>query len=124
MASRLLYTIEVKWLVDGCLETLRAKLLEAKKMTEANETNTEPKSLDEVPRIEGKIIKLDPTGYGFITSRQKPFTRIFFHWSGLLPTTKNFLELRKGMKLEFDCVRYIDKGIDKGWRAHKIEVKE
>ena len=75
-----------------------------------------------IERIEGHITRIfndDGTGgYGFISSRAKPFTRIFFHWSALLPTTKDFLELKKGDKVKFDLVKYEDKG----WRALKIEV--
>ena len=68
-------------------------------------------------RIQGKIIKLDPSGWGFITSRAKPFTRIFFHWSAL-PRTINFTELRRNEKVEFELIDYQDKGL----RAIRIEV--
>ncbi|HEY4698987.1 MAG TPA: cold shock domain-containing protein [Nitrososphaerales archaeon] len=71
-------------------------------------------------RITGRIIKISPSGWGFISSRAKPFTRIFFHWSGLLPTTKNFKELTTGMSVEFELVDYKDKG----WRAFRIGVIE
>ena len=66
----------------------------------------------------GKIIKLDKTGWGFITSVDKPFTRIFFHWTGLSQKAPNFTELKKGMQVSFDIIEYQDKG----WRAIKIEV--
>lgn len=63
-------------------------------------TVEEPKlSLD---RVTGKIIHVNKAeGYGFITSEEVPFTRIFFHWQGLLQDTLKFLELEKGMKVEF-----------------------
>jgi cold shock CspA family protein len=66
----------------------------------------------------GKIIKLSTEGWGFISSKDKPFTRIFFHWSALNGDTLNFLELKKGMMVEFECIAYQDKG----WRAIKIDV--
>ncbi len=69
-------------------------------------------------RIRGKITKLHSTGYGFIHSKDKPFTRIFFHWSKLKVNTLNFTELKIGMTLEFEPVQWIDKG----WRAKDIEV--
>lgn len=66
----------------------------------------------------GKIIKVDDTGWGFITSKEVEFTRIFFHWTSLLPNTLNFKELRVGMKVEFKPIQVPDKG----WRAIKIRV--
>jgi len=67
----------------------------------------------------GKIIRVDKeNGWGFISSKDKPFTRIFFHWTGLLQETKNFLELHKGMNVNFELMEYQDKG----WRAIKITV--
>jgi len=65
----------------------------------------------------GKIIKLSPDGWGFISSKDKPFTRIFFHWTALNGDTLNFTELHKGMTLEFELVAQ-----DRGWRAIKIDV--
>lgn len=66
----------------------------------------------------GKIIKLGD-GWGFITSRDIPYTRIFFHWSGLLQTTLHFTELKEGMRVEF-----IPKDRDQGLLATKIQVLE
>jgi len=66
----------------------------------------------------GKIIKLSPKGFGFITSIELPYTRIFFHWSALLQSTKKFTELKIGDKVEFES-----KDVDgKGMRAIKISV--
>lgn len=69
-------------------------------------------------RVQGKITRVDPRGFGFITSIDIPYTRIFFHWSGLLQTTRNFKDLEKGLRVEFNP--FLIKG--KGYRALKIEV--
>jgi cold shock CspA family protein len=69
-------------------------------------------------RIKGKIIHLDKKGYGFITSQEIKFTRIFFHWSGLNQDTLHFTELNKGMEVEFTPKEFSDLG----WRAIKIDV--
>jgi len=68
--------------------------------------------------LTGKIIKLSPQGYGFITSKERPFTRIFFHWSALVQSTKKFPELKIGDKVEFEPREVNDKGL----RAIKINV--
>lgn len=68
--------------------------------------------------LTGKIIKLSDKGYGFISSRDKPFTRIFFHWSALQQTTMKFTDLKVGMKVMFESKEVIGKGM----RAIKIEV--
>lgn len=76
-------------------------------------------------RITGKIIRVDPKGYGFIISNELPFERIFFHWSSLRNSTLRFPELRRGMTVEF-VARW--QGIDdltkvnKGYKAIRIEV--
>lgn len=73
-------------------------------------------------RIQGKIIKLDQSdekgGWGFISSKDLKFTRIFFHWTSLKQDTLKFPELRNGMKVEFTPVEVQEKG----WRAIKISV--
>lgn len=76
--------------------------------------NTEPNQ----ERIQGTIIYLDPTGYGFIVSKAIPFYRIFFFWSSLNPKV-HFNTLRKGMTVEFVAKHY---GEDKGYRAIHIEL--
>lgn len=68
----------------------------------------------------GKIIKVSSDGYGFISSREIPFTRIFFHWTSLKSDTKKFQELRSGMKVSFVALEVENKG----WRAIKIKVED
>lgn len=76
-------------------------------------------------RIKGKIIRVDPKGYGFIISNELPFERIFFHWSSLRSNTLRFPELRRGMTVEFVAR---DQGKDevthenKGYKAIRIVV--
>lgn len=69
-------------------------------------------------RMTGKIIKVSENGWGFISSRDIKFTRIFFHWTSLKQDTLKFTELKNGMKVEFTPVE-VD---DKGYRAIKISV--
>lgn len=104
------------------LYILRPDLWDNYKMKEAEVTNIETTTT----RITGRITKLnseDGQGWGFINSPSKKFTRIYFHWSALEPSV-NFLELKIGDMLEFECMKYIDKitGDDKGFRAFKIKV--
>ena len=68
-------------------------------------------------RYNGKIIHVSPKGWGFITSQEIPFTRIFFHWTGLRPNIE-FISLTKGQKVTFSVKEFEDKGK----RAIKIEV--
>lgn len=68
--------------------------------------------------IKGKIIKLSDKGWGFITSSEMKFTRIFFHWSGLEQDTLTFPELTVGMHVTFIPIQYQQQG----WRAIKIRV--
>lgn len=82
----------------------------------ADNSEQEPKK-----RYIGKITGINKTrGYGFISSKEIPFTRIFFHWTGLLNETINFLELEKGMEVEFETTEFPDKGT----RATRIDVFE
>lgn len=69
-------------------------------------------------RVTGKIIKVSDEGWGFISSKEIKFTRIFFHWTSLKQGTKRFTELKNGMKVEFTPVEVEEKG----WRAIKIIV--
>jgi len=71
-------------------------------------------------RVIGKIIKLSEDGWGFISSKDIKFTRIFFHWTSLKQNTLNFTMLKIGMKVSFTPVEIPDKG----FRAIKIEVVE
>lgn len=87
--------------------------------------NNKPKPETEVEekkdnRIEGKIIHLGSGGWGFITSEELPFTRIFFHWTTLEGNTLRFPDLKKGMR-----VRFVPQLRDDGtYRALKIKVIE
>lgn len=83
-----------------------------------NESNEPVKPQEK--RITGKIIKISDDGWGFISSKEIKFTRIFFHWTSLKQDTIKFQELRNGMKVEFTPVEVQDKG----WRAIKIKVVE
>jgi cold shock CspA family protein len=84
----------------------------------SKEDSTEPTT--EEKRVLGKIIKVSDEGWGFISSKDIKFTRIFFHWTSLKQDTLKFPELRNGMKVEFT-----PKEMDgKGWRAIKIKVIE
>lgn len=69
-------------------------------------------------KYEGKIIKVSDEGWGFIISKEIPFTRIFFHWTSLVQDTLKFTELKRGMHVEFVAV---NKG-DRGYHAIKIRV--
>lgn len=68
--------------------------------------------------VVGKIIKVAGEGWGFISSREIEFTRIFFHWTALVQDTLPFKELKPGMKVEFKPVQVPERG----WRAHKVRV--
>jgi len=89
---------------------------EDKVPTEPDTTPTKP---DE-KRIIGKIIKVADNGWGFITSKEIKFTRIFFHWTSLKQDTLNFKSLKKGMQVEFTPSEVVGKG----WRAIRIKVIE
>lgn len=76
---------------------------------------------DKTPkRVVGKIIRVSDKGWGFIVSKEVPFTRIFFHWTSLNQDTAHFTELKKGMEVEFTPIDVVDKGV----RAIKIDVLE
>lgn len=68
----------------------------------------------------GRIIKVSKAGWGFISSKEIEFTRIFFHWTALRQDTATFLELRTGMKVEFTPLQIPGKG----WRAVHVRVLE
>ena len=72
----------------------------------------------EEKRVKGKIIKVSEEGWGFISSKDIKFTRIFFHWTSLKQDTMNFTQLKNGLKVEFTPVEVEGKG----WRAIKISV--
>ena len=68
--------------------------------------------------VTGKVTKVDSKGYGFISSKEVPFERIFFHWTSLRHDTTNFKHLIKGAKVEFLPI----KNDDGTYRAIKIRV--
>lgn len=80
-------------------------------------TDTTPVKPDE-RRALGKIIKISDEGWGFISSKEIKFTRIFFHWTSLRQDTLRFQDLRNGMQVEFTPIE-VD---GKGYRAIKIKV--
>ena len=71
-------------------------------------------------RIKGRIIKVSNAGWGFISSREIAFTRIFFHWTALKQDTLPFQELKTGMHAEFTPVEVPGKG----YRAIQIKIVE
>ena len=81
-----------------------------------------PKNLPE--RSEGKIYHLDKdAGWGFISSHDFQFTRIFFHWTALAGDTKNFKDLERGDKVEFTPTEWTDpEDGSKKIRAVRIKV--
>ena len=76
--------------------------------------------MTEINKIAGRIIQVSKQGWGFISSKEIEFTRIFFHWTALRQDTISFLELRPGMHVEFTPLRIEGKG----WRAMHIKVVE
>ncbi len=83
-----------------------------------DEANTIKLDKEERTKIIGKIIKIDKKGYGFITSVEIPFTRIFFHWTALDKDSPNYTQLKIGMRVRFTPIELINKG----WRAINVEV--
>ncbi len=76
-------------------------------------------------KIKGRIVKLSEDGWGFITSKELKFTRIFFHWSSLIQDTIKFTELKVGMNVEFisqEVKPTDERPKQNGFRAIKICV--
>lgn len=71
-------------------------------------------------KVTGRIIKISKSGWGFITSKEIQFTRIFFHWTALKQDTLPFLELRVGMSVEFTPLPIPGRGV----RAIRVKVIE
>jgi hypothetical protein len=80
----------------------------------------EGREMTDTPKVIGRIIKVSKAGWGFISSREIEFTRIFFHWTALRQDTIPFLELRTGMIVEFTPLKIEGKG----WRAVHVRVIE
>lgn len=71
-------------------------------------------------RIEGKIIVVNKRGFGFISSKEVPYTRIYFHWTNLVPQTINFAEIKRSDPVDF----ILEKKGDGTYKAIKIDVLE
>jgi len=71
-------------------------------------------------KISGRIIKVHKAGWGFISSKEIEFTRIFFHWTSLRQDTLQFPELKTGMIVEFTPIKIPDKG----YRAVHVMVTD
>jgi cold shock CspA family protein len=76
--------------------------------------------MTDIKPIVGRIIKVSKAGWGFISSRDIEFTRIFFHWTALRQDTISFPELKTGMIVEFTPLQIPGKG----HRAVHIRVIE
>ena len=74
----------------------------------------------EEKKVVGRVIKVHKTGWGFISSKEIEFTRIFFHWTALSQQTVKFPELKTGMHVSFTPVEIPGKG----FRAVHITVIE
>lgn len=71
-------------------------------------------------KVVGRVIKVSKQGWGFISSKEIEFTRIFFHWTALRQDTIPFLELKTGMMVEFTPLKIEGKG----YRAVHVRVVE
>ena len=71
-------------------------------------------------KVVGRVIKVSRRGWGFISSRDIEFTRIFFHWTSLRQDTLPFLEIKTGMHVEFVPLQIPGKG----YRAIHVRVIE
>ena len=88
------------------------------KLRVANQQVEQQETRDNIKKLKGRIIKINDKGYGFISCKDIPFTRIFFHWSALTKDTLNFQELRVGMHVEFEPTEIEGKG----YRALHVRV--
>lgn len=61
-------------------------------------------------KVKGRIIKISKKGWGFISSKDIAFTRIFFHWTSLQQDTPKFPDLKVGMMVEFTPLEVAGKG--------------
>lgn len=76
--------------------------------------------MTDIKKVVGRVIKVSKDGWGFISSKEIQFTRIFFHWTSLRQDTVSFLELKTGMMVEFTPLQIEGKG----WRAVHVRVIE
>ena len=94
------------------------------KTTEVTEESNKTAKIGDT--ISGTITNIIQTkgnkkgGYGFISSPDLPYERIFFHWSGLHQQTLRFPALKRRMKVEFQ-LQHDD---IQGFRAIKMKVIE
>ena len=98
---------------------------DGKPLTSDTEESVARDKAEREKRIKGKIIRVDPKGYGFIISPELPFERIFFHWSSLRSNTLRFPELSRGMTVEFvarDQGKDEATGDNKGYKGIRIVV--
>lgn len=96
------------------------QLTKGKVEAEAKELST-AKPGDIIKGTITNLVKEDKNkkgGYGFITSPDLPFERIFFHWSGLDQKTLRFPDLKKRMRVEFK----LQHDEFDGYKAIKIKV--
>lgn len=75
---------------------------------------------EQAKKVKGRIIKISEKGWGFISSKDIEFTRIFFHWTALRQDTLPFKELKAGMHCEFQPIQIQGRG----WRAIHVKVVE
>lgn len=77
-------------------------------------------------KLDGKIIKIDSSGWGFIISEEVKFVKFFFHWTGLAQGSRRFPELKTGMKVKFIPLNLNETAVEgekaKGPKAIQIEV--
>jgi len=69
-------------------------------------------------KLIGRIIKVSKGGWGFISSKDIEYTRIFFHWTALVQDTLNFKDLTTGMWVEFIPTQVEGRG----YRAIQVKV--
>ncbi len=86
----------------------------------------------EEKKVVGRIIRVSKAGWGFISSKEIQFTRIFFHWTALRQDTLPFTDLHTGMYVEFTPLQIPGKGyravhvrvIDKPKEQQEVEVSD
>ena len=63
--------------------------------------------MKEEKRVQGKIIKVSDEGWGFISSKDIKFTRIFFHWTSLKQDTLKFTDRDRIEIEENNAIAYL-----------------
>ncbi len=79
---------------------------------------------NEHKRIQGKIFSInEKKGYGFITSLELEFEKIYFYWHNLVNGVSFKQDLRKGTLVEFDLV-WVESTEKRpaGWNAFRIDI--